>query len=158
MRDQNIIIVNGRVIDPANGIDTITDIVVEQGKIAKISKNAASKLPAKKYLKIDAKNKIVAPGFVDLHVHLREPGREDKETIVTGSRSAAKGGITTIVAMPNTNPVADNQTVLEYILSKAKKESLVNILVAGAITKGQEGKEIAEIWEMKKTGAVAVTD
>jgi dihydroorotase len=153
---QTLLITNGRVIDPANKLDQKTDILVENGKIAKIGKNLAKNYPDAEV--IDASNKVVSPGFVDIHVHLREPGREDKETIHTASRSAAKGGITSVVAMPNTTPVADDQTVLEYVLSKAKKESLVNIFVSGTITKGLNGKEIAEIWELKKTGAVVVTD
>ncbi|PIZ75862.1 dihydroorotase [Candidatus Peregrinibacteria bacterium CG_4_10_14_0_2_um_filter_38_24] len=151
---QNLLIKHGRVIDPSANIDGIFDILVENGKIKKIGKN----LEDKNSEIIDAKNKIVAPGFIDMHVHLREPGREDKETIHTASRSAAKGGITTIVGMPNTSPVADNQTVIEYVLSKAKKESLVNIFACGSVTKGEKGEELAEIWELKKTGAVAVSD
>lgn len=149
-----ILIINGRVIDPANKLDKVTEILIEGERIKKIGSN----LPREGATIIDAKNKIVTPGFIDIHVHLREPGREDKETIVTASRSAAMGGITSVVAMPNTTPIADNQTVLEYVLSKAKKESLVNVFVAGAITKGEKGREIAEIWEMKNTGAVAVSD
>jgi len=150
-----ILIKNGHVIDPAQNLDEKADILIENGLIAKIGKN----IPApKKGKTIDAKGNIVSPGFIDMHVHLREPGREDKETIYTASRSAAKGGITTIVGMPNTNPIADNQTVIEFVLSKAKRESLINIHACGAITKGEKGQEIAEIWEMKQSGAIAVSD
>ena len=153
---KNILIINGRIIDPARKIDQIADLLIKDGKISKIGKNLGKNDPDIEL--IDAKNKIVAPGFIDSHVHLREPGREDKETIATASRAAAKGGVTSIIGMPNTTPVADNQTVLEYVLSKAKRESLVNIFVAGAITKGEGGKELAEIWEMKNAGAIAVSD
>lgn len=153
---KKILVINGRVIDPSRRLDQIADVLIENHSIVKVGKNLQS--INKNCQIIDAKNKIVSPGFIDLHVHLREPGREDKETIATASRAAVKGGITTVVAMPNTYPVADNQTVLEYVLSKAKKEALINILVAGTITKGEQGKEIAEIWEMKNSGAVAVTD
>lgn len=152
-----ILIKNGRVIDPINKLDGTFDVYIKDGKIQEVGKTLD-----KKYKQVDktinAKNKVVCPGFVDIHVHLREPGREDKETIYTASRSAAKGGITSVIAMPNSIPPADNQTVLEYILSKAKKESLVNIFVAGAITKKLEHETLAEIWEMKNTGAVCVTD
>jgi len=154
---KKILITNGRIIDPAKNVDKIADLLLENGKIKKIAKNLKTKDNEEIEI-INAKNKIVSPGFVDIHVHLREPGREDKETIHTASRSAAKGGITSVIAMPNTSPAADNQTVLEYVLSKAKKESLINIFVSGTITKQEKGKEIAEIWEMKKTGAVAVSD
>jgi dihydroorotase len=152
---KTLLIKNGHVIDPAQNMDEKADILIEDGKIKKIGKNLAA--PAKTKT-IDAKGKIVSPGFIDMHVHLREPGREDKETIHTASRAAAKGGITTVVGMPNTTPIADNQTVIEFILSKAKKESLVNIQACGAITKGEKGQEIAEIWEMKQSGAIAVSD
>ncbi|KKP36461.1 MAG: Dihydroorotase [Candidatus Peregrinibacteria bacterium GW2011_GWA2_33_10] len=152
-----ILIINGRVIDPVNKINKDLDVLIENGKIKKIGKNLLKTDGGHAQI-IDAKKKIVSPGFVDVHVHLREPGREDKETIHTASRAAAKGGITSVVGMPNTTPVADNQTVIEYVLSKAKKESLINIFVCGTITKGQKGEELAEIWEMKKTGAVALSD
>ncbi len=150
-----ILIQNGRIIDPANNLDTQTNILIENGKITKIGKTITKD---SKTVVIDAKNKIVSPGFIDIHVHLREPGREDKETIHTASRSAAKGGITSVVAMPNTTPVADNQTVIEYVLSKARKESIINIFASGKITKGELGDTLAEIWELKKTGAIAVSD
>lgn len=149
-----ILIKNGKIVDPANKINAEMDLLIEDGKISKIAKNITEKDAEI----VDAKGKIISPGFIDIHVHLREPGREDKETIHTASRSAAKGGITSVVAMPNTTPIADNQTVIEYILSKAKKESLVNIFASGSITKGQNGNELAEIWEMKNSGIVAVTD
>ncbi|MFC1616042.1 dihydroorotase family protein [Patescibacteria group bacterium] len=152
---KKILIKNGRLIDPAKKTDKMLDIFIENHKIKRIAKGINADDDT---IVINAKNKIVSPGFIDIHVHLREPGREDKETIHTASRAAAKGGITSIVGMPNTNPVADDQTVIEYVLSKAKKESLVNVFVSGSITKGQEGQKIAEIWELQKTGAIAVSD
>jgi len=150
----SLLIKNGLVIDPANKVNKVLDILVEKGKVSKLGKN----LKAKGAETIDAKGLIVTPGLIDMHVHLREPGREDKETLKTASRAAAKGGFTTIVGMPNTTPDADNQTVIEFVLSRAKKEAVVNILPIGAITKGRKGKNLAEIGELKKTGAVAVSD
>lgn len=150
-----LLIKNWTIIDPANKINDQLDLLIENWKISKISKSIKSESWTKT---IDAKWKIVTPWFIDIHVHLREPWREDKETIHTASRSAAKWWITSVVAMPNTSPVADNQTVLEYVLAKAKRESLVNIFVSWSITKWEKGKELAEIWEMKQTWAVAVTD
>ncbi|MBD3331186.1 amidohydrolase family protein [Candidatus Peregrinibacteria bacterium] len=151
---KSILITSGRIIDPANKTDQIADIFVKNEKISQIGKNL--KIDAD--ILIDAKNKVVSPGFVDMHSHLREPGREDKETIYTASLAAASGGITSIVAMPNTDPVADDQTVIEFILSKAAKESLVNIFPCGSITVGEKGNKISEIWELKQSGAIAVSD
>ncbi len=150
----NLLIKNGRVIDPKNNLNAKRDILIENGKIKKISE----KIDLDGVEVINAENKIVSPGFIDIHAHLREPGREDKETIYTGSRAAVKGGITSIVAMPNTSPIADNQAVVEYVLSKAKKEALMNVFVSGTITKAQKGEEIAEIGELKKAGAIALSD
>lgn len=149
-----LLIKNGRVVDPANKVDKELDVLVENGKIKELAKGIKVKADET----IDAKGLIVAPGLIDMHVHLREPGREDKETIATASRAAAKGGFATIVGMPNSTPDADNQTVIEFVLSKARKEAIVNVLPVGAITKKRQGKELAEIGELRKTGAVAVSD
>ncbi len=149
-----LLIKGGRVIDPANSRNGIMDVLVERGKIARVGTGIA----AKGAKKIDARGLIVAPGLIDMHVHLREPGREDKETIQTCTRAAARGGFTTIVGMPNTNPTADNQTVIEFVLSKAAREGIVNVYPVGAITKKIEGYQLAEMGELKKTGAVAVSD
>lgn len=154
MGSEKLLIKGGRVIDPANRRDDALDVLVDNGRIAKVSENitdAGAKV-------INAKGLVVAPGLIDMHVHLREPGREDKETIQTCTRAAARGGFTTIVGMPNTNPAADNQTVIEFVLSKAAKEGIVNVCAIGTITKKREGNELAEIGELKKSGAVAVSD
>ena len=150
----NTLIKNGRVIDPANNRDEICDIFVQDGKIQKIWKN----LETSAENIIDASGLVVTPGFIDMQVHLREPGREDQETIKTGCRAALAGGVTSIVCMPNVKPTADNQTVIEYILSKAQKLNLARVYPTGAITKWLWGRELAEMNELKDSGAIAVTD
>ncbi len=150
----SLLIKNGRLIDPKNNRDEITDILVVDGKVAEV----ATKINTAADHSIDATGLVVTPGLIDLQVHFREPGREDKETIQTGSRAAIKGGVTTAVAMPNSNPKADNQSVIEFIVKRAKEVGLINILPTGAITKGQEGGVLAEMRELKNSGAVAVTD
>jgi len=148
-----LIIRDGTVIDPKNRINKKADILIEDGKVKKVGK--IGKMEAEE---IDAKDKIVCPGFIDMHVHLREPGREDKETISTCSRAAAKGGFTSIVGMPNTTPIADDQTVIGYVVAKAKEEAVVNVYPAGAMTKKSESKEIAQVGDLIKAGAIAVSD
>lgn len=142
---------NGRIIDPVVSRDEIGDIYVEDGKIVEALRGAADET-------IDATGLVVAPGLVDLHVHFREPGREDKETIETGSRAAVAGGVTSVVMMPNTNPVADNQSVIGFMLRKAQETGLVHIFPTGTITKGREGEQLSEMRELKLSGAVAVSD
>ena len=149
-----ILIANGHVIDPANGIDRKMDIRVANGVIAEIGE----KLAVAADQIIDANGQIVTPGLIDLQVHLREPGREDRETIETGSMAALAGGITSVVAMPNTTPVADNQAVIEFMIKRAREVDLINLYPSGAISKGQKGETLSEIYEMKKAGAVAITD
>lgn len=146
------LIKNGHVVDPANKVDSVMDVWVKDGKIEKVGKG----ISASKAKIIDAKGMIVTPGLIDSHVHLREPGREDKETIETALRAALVGGITSVLAMPNTDPVADDQTVLEYQLSKARRLNLANLFVSGTITSGQN--RLSEMWELRETGAVALTD
>ena len=107
---------------------------------------------------IDATGLVVCPGLIDLQVHLREPGREDKETLETGCKAALAGGVTSLVCMPNVTPTADNQTVIEYILSRSQKLGLARVYPTGSITKGQNGAELADMNELKNTGAIAVTD
>ena len=148
------LIKNGRIVDPANGRDEILDVLIQDGKIKKVDKNITVK--ADKTL--DVKNLTVTPGLIDMQVHFREPGREDKETLETGSQAALAGGITSVVTMPNSTPAADNQTVIEFVIKRAKELNLINIYPAGAITKGQAGVTLAEIHEMKNSGAIAITD
>lgn len=149
-----LLIKNGHVIDPANGIDSAADVFVSGGKIAAVGAG----VPDGADTVIDASGLTVTPGLVDLQVHVREPGREDKETIETASRAALAGGVTAIVAMPNTNPTADNQTVIEFVIKRAKEVGLISVYPTGTITKGQKGDLLSEINEMKNSGAVAVTD
>jgi len=152
----NILIKNGRVIDPESGLDEVTDILIEDGKIKEI--NAECGMRNAEFRTIDVSGKVVVPGLIDLHTHLREPGREDEETIATGTRAAAKGGFTTICCMPNTQPVIDNPSVVRFILEKAGREGLVNVLPVGSISKNLGGKELSEIGQMVEEGAVAISD
>ena len=149
-----LLIKNGRVMDPASGHDAIADVLIEDGVIIGVGANL-SKQGAEMF---DASGLIVAPGFVDMHVHLREPGFEHAETIESGSRAAAAGGFTSIAPMPNTSPVNDNATVTSYIVEKARKHAVVNVWPIGAITKGSAGEELAAIGSMIKAGAVAISD
>jgi len=149
----SILIKNATVVN-GSGIVNGVDIYIENRKIKEIKKN----LQAEADRVIDATGLYVLPGLVDAHCHLRDPGFEYKEDIASGSRSAAKGGFTSIACMPNTNPVADNPAVVTYIIEKARKEALVNVYPIGAITKGQKGEELAEIGSMKEAGIVAVSD
>jgi len=150
-----LLIANGHLIDPKNGIDAPMDLLIREGKVIEVSKN----IPASSADKIlDAQGKYIFPGLIDLQVHLREPGREDRETIETGLRAAINGGITSVVSMPNLNPVADNQAVIAYQLKRAKELQLANLYPTAAISKGQKGKELSEMRETKLAGALAVTD
>lgn len=148
------LIKNGYVIDPANGLEGIYDVLIEDEKIKAVESGIT--VEANKI--IDASNKYVMPGFIDLHVHLREPGFEYKETIKTGTMSAAAGGYTTICPMPNTNPTIDSKEMVEYLVAKANQDSLVNIIPIGAVTKGQMGKELADIQGMADAGALAISE
>jgi len=153
-----ILIEGGRVIDPANKVDDVLDVLIEDGRIAAVGLGRSARGTLIPDRVLDGHGKVVCPGFVDLHVHLREPGREDKETIATGTRAAALGGFTSVCAMPNTNPVNDNQSVTEFVLDRAKREGAVNVFPVGAITKGQKGEELAEIGELVNAGCVAISD
>jgi len=150
----SILIKNGRVIDPASKIDGQYDILVEDGRISKIAKDIKEKTANV----IDAKDKIVSPGLIDIHVHLREPGREDKETILTGTRAAVHGGFTSIACMPNTTPSCDNAGTVKFIIDKARKVHMANVYPIGTLTKGRLGKELAEMADLKESGCVAVSD
>ncbi len=151
----NILIKNGHVIDPANKVDGKHDILVSDGKIAKLGKPGS--IPANGAEVIDASNKLVVPGLIDMHVHLREPGFEYKETISTGTAAAKAGGFTSVCCMPNTNPVNDNRSITEFILSQARNAS-ARVYPIGAITKGSKGAELAEMGELHESGCVAVSD
>ncbi len=149
-----ILIKNGRVIDPEQKVNKISDILIERGKITRI----APSIKAKADKTIDAKGKIVAPGFIDMHAHLREPGQEDKETIETGLTAAAAGGFTNVAAMPNTEPACDNQAQVKFLLNKASDARKGKIIPICAITKNREGKELTEMAELKDAGCPAVSD
>ncbi|NIQ02381.1 MAG: amidohydrolase family protein, partial [Nitrospinaceae bacterium] len=154
-----LIIKNGRVIDPANQIDGPHDILIEKGTIKAVTapgKISAQEAEAAKV--IDAKNRVVTPGFLDMHVHFREPGFEYKETIQTGCESAAAGGFTTVAMMPNTNPVNDNRSVTEFMISQAKAHGIVNALPIGAITCGLKGEKLSDMGDLKEAGAIAFSD
>lgn len=149
----DILIQNGRIIDPASKRDEVADVYVADGKVKAIGKDLND--PAEKV--IDATGLFVMPGFIDLHVHLREPGLEHKETIATGAAAAARGGYTTICAMPNTKPVVDSREVVEAIYKKAENVKC-HVLQVGAVTKGQAGRELADIREMKEAGICAISE
>jgi len=142
------------VICPATGHDGVADVLIEDGRIAGVAPDIVA--PGSET--IDAAGLVVAPGFIDIHVHLREPGFTHAETIATGARAAAAGGFTTVCCMPNTNPINDSATVTTYIVEKARREAIVNVFPIGAITKGSQGEELAAIGSMVAAGAVAISD
>ena len=144
---------NGRIIDPASGLDTIGDVLIDGDKIVRLGGTGGT---ADEIL--DAGGKIVAPGFIDMHVHLREPGLEHAETIESGSRAAVAGGFTSICCMPNTSPVNDSPMVTRFIIERAHRTAVCHVFPIGAITKGSEGEEIAPVGSMKAAGAVAISD
>jgi len=148
------LIKGGQVIDPASKIDGICDILIADGRIDKIGKELSVKADET----IDARGRIVAPGLVDMHVHLREPGREDKETILTGTRAAIRGGFTSVACMPNTEPAIDSPQVVRTVKDMIKKDAMCNVFIAGAITEGRAGKKLADFSAMKREGITAVSD
>src|SRR6266481_6132611 len=150
----SIVIRNGRVIDPASSTDALADVLIVDGRIAAIGPNLSAPGGAETY---NAGGMIVAPGFIDMHVHLREPGFEHAESIESGSRAAAAGGFTSICPMPNTAPVNDSATVTSYIVERARRHAVVNVFPIGAITKGSKGEELAAIASMRQAGAVAIS-
>lgn len=149
-----LLIKGGRVIDPANNLDGVADVLVKRGKVEAVGAD----LQPDEATVCDATGKIVVPGLIDMHTHLRQPGREDEETIRTGTRAALKGGFTTVCAMPNTEPCADTASVIQLVTALAAAEGAVSVLPIGAITKGREGGEIAEMGELVAAGAVAFSD
>jgi dihydroorotase len=151
----SIVIRNGRVIDPASSTDALADVLIVDGRIAAIGPNLSAPAGAETF---NAGGMIVTPGFIDMHVHLREPGYDHAENIESGSRAAAAGGFTSICCMPNTKPVNDSVTVTSYIVERARQKAVVNVFPIGAITKGSAGEEISAIGGMKAAGAVAISD
>ncbi|MDB6028689.1 MAG: Dihydroorotase, partial [Verrucomicrobiales bacterium] len=153
----SLLLSGGHVIDPANRFDGIADVLVINGKIAAIGADAKKNAPAQ-IETFDAKGLIVSPGLIDLHAHLREPGQTAKENIETGMASAARGGFTSVVCMPNTSPSIDNAGTVALIRERAERAGIVNLYVAGAMTKNIAGEELAPIGSLKKAGIVAITD
>jgi len=149
-----LLIKNGRVVDPESQTDDKLDILIDNGRIADINKNIKTEAQRS----IDATGLIVAPGFIDMHVHLREPGQENKETIRTGARAAAKGGFTSIACMPNTAPINDNVSVTDYIVSEAQKSAVVNVFPIAAVTIGLKGEELTDMADLTKAGVIAFSD
>ncbi len=153
------LIKNGRVIDPANGRDGLFDVLIENGTIAAVEKKGkVSAAKAKSAAVIDAAGKVVAPGFIDMHVHFREPGFEYKETIESGCQSAAAGGFTAVAVMPNTNPVNDTRSVTELMLARAREKGIVRVYPIGAITLGLKGEALTEMGDLKEAGVVGFSD
>jgi dihydroorotase len=149
-----ILIKNGNIIDAKSKINGVFDLLIEDGIIKEIGHD----IDMSSGDVIDATGKLVLPGFVDAHCHLRDPGFEYKEDIESGTRSAARGGFTSIACMPNTNPVIDSEAIVKYIINKAKQDGVVNVFPIGAISKGQKGEELSEIGELKFAGAIAISD
>src|SRR5207249_5419966 len=153
----SLLITGGRVIDPASRFDALADVLIVEDKIAAIGPDPSSQAPVDAQ-KLDAGGRIVCPGLIDLHVHLREPGQTAKETIATGTAAAARGGFTSVVCMPNTAPAIDNAGTVALIHEVAAAQGLVNVFVTGAITKNIAGEELAPIGSLKGAGVVAITD
>jgi dihydroorotase len=149
----DLLIKNGRLVDPGRKLDTVADVLIRNGKISRVGKVESGDVPV-----FDAANCVVTPGFFDIHVHLREPGTEEAETIATGGRAAVAGGFTAVAAMPNTKPPNDNPSITHYIVSEARRSSPARIFPIGAISKDQKGETLAEIGEMFEAGIVGVSD
>ncbi|MGO9312563.1 MAG: dihydroorotase [Syntrophobacteraceae bacterium] len=155
----NLVLRNGRVIDPASGLDAVVDVLIENGIVVEINANIEIGSDRLRQLEqIDASGKWVVPGLIDMHVHLREPGEEYKETIASGTLAAAAGGFTSVACMPNTHPVNDCAAVTQYILEKARDEGSCRVFPVGAISMGIEGKNLSEYGELRSAGVVAVSD
>ena len=149
-----LLLKGGRVVDPRNGLDETMDVLVEEGKVLAVD----IAIDAEDARVLDVSGKAVLPGLIDMHVHLREPGREDEETIKTGTLAAARGGFVAVACMPNTDPPLDTGAAVRFVLSRARETGHVRVLPVGAITKGLGGAELAEIGELRRAGAVAISD
>ena len=155
----DLVLRNGRLIDPAMGLDAVVDVLIENGIIAEMrAKIELGPEKLSQFEQIDASGKWIVPGLIDMHVHLREPGEEYKETICSGTQAAVAGGFTSVACMPNTQPVNDCAAVTQYILEKARDEGSCRVFPVGAISKGSEGKNLAEYGELRAAGAAAVSD
>lgn len=152
-----VLLQGARILDPANGFDGIGELLIRDGKIAAVG-TKVSEEQSRGAECISLSGKIVCPGFIDMHVHLREPGQTAKETIQTGTQAAAQGGFTSIVCMPNTNPPIDNPSAVAYVMERCRQSAVVNVYIAGTISKGLAGEEMAPIGGLKKAGVVAITD
>ncbi|MEZ4288575.1 MAG: dihydroorotase [Polyangiales bacterium] len=155
---ETIALVGGRILDPASGTDARGDVVVEHGKVTRIGKDAARGVDGERVRRVDVSGRWVCPGFIDLHVHLREPGHEYKEDIASGLRAAAAGGFTTVCPMPNTLPVNDTRVVTEMMIRRARESSGAKLRPFAAITKGQQGVELTEMGDLRDGGAIGVSD
>ena len=153
----SLLLTGGRILDPANRLDQVTDLLIRDGRIAAVGPQAARQA-GPEVRRLDVAGRVVCPGLIDLHVHLREPGQSAKETILTGTQAAARGGFTTVVCMPNTSPAIDNAGTVALIKDKAERDGVVNVYLTGAITKGIAGEELAPIGSLKQAGVVAITD
>jgi dihydroorotase len=154
---KSLLIRQGRVIDPSQGLDQVADVLIVTGKVAAVGPQAAGQAPANCTHLVVA-GRVVCPGFIDMHVHLREPGQTGKETIATGTAAAARGGFTAVLCMPNTSPVVDSPSLVASIHERSLATGRVNVFVAGAISKGLEGEELAAIGALKQAGVVAISD
>ena len=152
---EKILIKGGRIVDPAQDVDMVGDLLLSEGKVVGIEKSIPSTNDARV---LDAAGMVVSPGFIDLHCHLRDPGLEYKETIASGTRAAAKGGFTTVCAMPNTEPTMHTRATVEYVLEKARTEGVVRVLPIGCVTKGSLGKELSEMAELAEAGCIGFSD
>jgi len=155
---ERLLIAGGTVVDPARGIEAARDVLIEDGKVRDVAAGLSKKPGLKGVETIEAKGLWVLPGLVDVHVHLREPGREGDETIATGAAAAARGGVTTVLAMANTEPVTDNASQLSFLRAKAAADAKVNVLFAGAVTVGLKGERLTEFARLKAAGAAALSD
>jgi len=152
-----LLLCGGRVVDPSSGLDQVADVILKEGKVMAVGREAGVGL-AGEVERVDVSGKVVTPGLIDLHVHLREPGQSAKESIATGTAAAARGGFTSVLCMPNTVPPVDTPGNVAWIREKAQREACVNVYVAGAISRGLQGEELSSIGSLKQAGVVAVTD